>query len=192
MDHPYYKKWLRYYLDLYVKYHYESSSEESLQHFIKKLRSKKQNNQQQRQASDAISLYYEIELSNSNNKNATKKKYTDSKLKKDHLKLTNADWTSVYNDLNAEIKLRHCSFRTLRSYRGWARQFQSFTKSKDPKLLSSSDVKDFLTFLAVEKKVSASSQNQAFNALLFFYRRVGVGPGQQTEIMYKKLNSVSE
>ena len=112
-DHPFYKKWLRYYLDFCVKYHYESSSKESLPHFIQKLRHKKQNNQQQRQASDAISLYYEIELSNSKNKIATKKKYTDSKLKKDHSKLTNADWTSVYNDLNAEIKLRHYSPKSL-------------------------------------------------------------------------------
>jgi hypothetical protein len=75
MDHPFYKKWLRYYLDFCVKYHYESSSKESLPYFIQKLRHKKQNNQQQRQASDAISLYYEIELSNSKNKIATRKKY---------------------------------------------------------------------------------------------------------------------
>ena len=49
---------------------------------------------------------------------------------------------------------------------------QGFTRSKDPQLLSSKDVKDFLTYLAVRRKVSASSQNQAFNALLFFYRHV--------------------
>ena len=78
MDHPFYKKWLRYYLDFCVKYHYESSSKESLPHFIQKLRHKKQNNQQQRQASYAISLYYEIELSDSKNKIATKKKYKNA------------------------------------------------------------------------------------------------------------------
>ena len=39
-------------------------------------------------------------------------------------------------------------------------------------MLSASDVKDFLTFLAVKRKVSASSQNQAFNALLFLFRHV--------------------
>ena len=102
-------------------------------------------------------MYYEIALSNSKNRIATKKKYNEAKLKKGHFKSTNADWTSVYNDLNAEIKLRHYSSKTLRSYRGWVRQFQSYNKSKDPKLLSSPDVKDFLTFLAVKQKVSASS-----------------------------------
>ena len=115
-------------------------------------------------------MFYEITLSNSKNKIATKNNYNETKLKKNQFKLINADWTAVNNDLNAEIKLRHYSPKTLKSYRGWVRQLQSYTKSKDPKLLSSSDVKDFLTFLAVKQKVSASSQNQAFNALLFFYR----------------------
>jgi len=42
----------------------------------------------------------------------------------------------------------------------------------DPELLTTNDVKEFLTYLAVKQKVSASSQNQAFNALLFFFRHV--------------------
>ena len=57
-----------------------------------------------------------------------------------------ADWTPVYINLESEIKLRHYSPKTLEAYRGWARQFQAFTRSKDPQLLSASDVKDFLTF----------------------------------------------
>jgi integron integrase len=83
-----------------------------------------------------------------------------------------ADWRPFYSDLNAEIKLRHYSQKTLKSYRGWVRQLQSFIKSKDPRQLSTSDVKDFLTHLSVERKVAASTQNQAFNALLFFYRHI--------------------
>ena len=39
-------------------------------------------------------------------------------------------------------------------------------------MLTVADVKDFLTYLALERKVAASSQNQAFNALLFFFRNV--------------------
>ena len=54
----------------------------------------------------------------------------------------------------------------------WVKKFQAYTRSKDPQLLSSNDVKEFLTFLAVKRKVSASTQNQAFNALLFIYRHV--------------------
>jgi len=52
------------------------------------------------------------------------------------------------------------------------RKLQAFVRSKDPRLLSMTDVRDFLSFLAVEKKVAASSQNQAFNALLFFFRHI--------------------
>jgi integron integrase len=54
----------------------------------------------------------------------------------------------------------------------WVKKFQTFTRNKDTLLLSSNDVKEFLTFLAVKRKVSASTQNQAFNALLFLYRHV--------------------
>ncbi|MBW1834520.1 MAG: phage integrase N-terminal SAM-like domain-containing protein [Deltaproteobacteria bacterium] len=52
------------------------------------------------------------------------------------------------------------------------RQFQTYTRSKPPALLSTADVKEFLTSLAVKRQVSASTQNQAFNALLFFFRHV--------------------
>jgi integron integrase len=86
--------------------------------------------------------------------------------------LTSSSWVSVYNDLKSEIKIRHYSPSTLKTYIGWARQLQNYTKSKDPQLLLDSDVKDFLTHLAVDRKVAASTQNQAFNALLFLFRHV--------------------
>jgi integron integrase len=87
-------------------------------------------------------------------------------------KLRNADWRPVFTSLKGEISMRHYSPKTLRSYSGWVGKLQAFTKSKDPQLLTPTDVKDFLTYLALERKVSASSQNQAFNALLFFFRHV--------------------
>lgn len=68
--------------------------------------------------------------------------------------------------------MRHYSPKTLKSYRGWTRHFQTFTKSKDYRTLTQQDVVDFLSYLAVERHVSASSQNQAFNALLFLYKHV--------------------
>ncbi len=58
------------------------------------------------------------------------------------------------------------------TYSGWARKFQAFTETKDPTLLSTEDVKAFLTSLAVKRQVAASTQKQAFNALLFFFRYV--------------------
>jgi integron integrase len=85
---------------------------------------------------------------------------------------TGVSWIAVYTRLANDIRVRHDSPKTLKAYRQWVRHFQTFTRSKDPAALSSADVREFLTFLAVHRKVSASTQNQAFNALLFFYRHV--------------------
>ena len=86
--------------------------------------------------------------------------------------MTGASWVGVFEGLDTAIKVRHYSPKTLQTYSLWVRKFQTFTKSKDPGLLSMEDVKAFLSFLAVEKKVAASTQNQAFNALLFLFRHV--------------------
>lgn len=83
-----------------------------------------------------------------------------------------ASWEAEYAKLSNEIQVRHYSPRTLKTYVGWVRKFQTFTRSKTPKLLSTDDVKNFLTDLAVKHHVASSTQNQAFNALLFFYRHV--------------------
>jgi site-specific recombinase XerC len=85
---------------------------------------------------------------------------------------TGSSWVFVFDSLNSEIKIRHYSPKTLKSYRSWTRHFQTFTKSKDYQALTQQDVVDFLSHLAVVKQVSASSQNQAFNALLFLYKHV--------------------
>jgi integron integrase len=74
--------------------------------------------------------------------------------------------------LEDEIRVRHYSSKTLKTYKGWVQKFQIFTRSKNAELLSSDDVKEYLTFLAVKRKVSSTTQNQAFNSLLFLYRHV--------------------
>lgn len=88
------------------------------------------------------------------------------------LQFQGASWEWCYEQLETAIKLRHYSAKTLSAYRGWARKLQTYMKSKDPRLLDVEDIKAFLSYLAVEKKVSASSQNQAFNALLFLFRHL--------------------
>lgn len=88
------------------------------------------------------------------------------------MKLTGADWRWVYDKLKAAIQVRHYSPKTLGSYKVRTQKLQVFTQSKDACLLTMDDVKGFLTFLAVVRKVAASSQNQAFNTLLFLFRHV--------------------
>ncbi len=82
------------------------------------------------------------------------------------------NWMPIYTQLENEIKRRHYSPKTLKAYRTWTRQLQEYTKNKDYQNLCQQDVIDFLSWLAVERKVSASSQNQAFNALLFLFKQV--------------------
>ena len=81
-------------------------------------------------------------------------------------------WVAVYTRLANDIQVRHYSPKTLKASTQWVRHLQTCTRSKDPASLSSADVREFLTSLAVDRKVSASTQNQAFNALLFCYRHV--------------------
>lgn len=87
-------------------------------------------------------------------------------------RMTGASWETQFTRLAEEIEVRHYSPKTLKTYRHWMRHFQAFTRSKPTETLSAADVKEFLTWLAVKKGVSASTQNQAFNALLFLYRYV--------------------
>jgi len=80
------------------------------------------------------------------------------------------EWDAVIETMANEIKVRHYSRKTLQTYAMWTRNFQGYLKNKPPAELGTYDVKDYLTFLAVKCKVASSTQNQAFNSLLFFYR----------------------
>ncbi len=81
-------------------------------------------------------------------------------------------WDQVIEKLAAEIKVRHYSRKTLKTYADWGRKFQHYLSDKPPQDLSSTDVKEYLTYLAVKCRVASSTQNQAFNALLFIFRHV--------------------
>lgn len=72
------------------------------------------------------------------------------------------EWDAVLEKLAAEIKVRHYSRKTLQAYAKWSRSFQRFLRNKPPQELSTADVKEYLTFLAVKCNVAASTQNQAF------------------------------
>jgi integron integrase len=181
----YYLKWLRYYLDFCHKYNFEKMDFKSLPLFIDKLRSKKQNEDQMKQAARAVQFFYSLSKTNVIAESVSEKSQIkehrlpyNAKIEKETSPVQigndnlNQSWQEAYQNLAGEIKVRHYSPKTLKSYRGWAMKFQTFTRSKSIGSLDSDDVKRFLTYQAVELNVSASSQNLAFNALLFFYRHV--------------------
>ena len=71
-----------------------------------------------------------------------------------------------------EARRRRLSLATERSYRGWILRFVRFHHRRHPRELGAAEIADFLSHLAVERRVSASTQNQALAALLFLYRTV--------------------
>ncbi len=70
------------------------------------------------------------------------------------------------------IRVKGYSIRTEQSYASWIRRFIFFHYKRHPKDMGKEDIEAYLTHLAVNRHVSPSSQNQAFNALLFLYRNV--------------------
>jgi len=182
--HKDYKKWLRYYLDFCGKYPLPDSKSERVKLFIDKLRQKKQTPKQQGQAAHAVSLLFEIQTKKDIASAPPMPQQTASSPKpsprkqwrqwEDGYAVTSAspEWDKLISDLAAEIKTRHYSRKTLKTYALWARQYQRFLRDKPPSDLSSTDVKEYLTYLAVKCHVAASTQNQAFNALLFLFRHV--------------------
>lgn len=70
------------------------------------------------------------------------------------------------------IRSQHLAVRTEKTYLQWIRRFVEFHGRRHPRELGPSDVESFLTYLAVERKVSAATQNQALGAVLFLYRQV--------------------
>ncbi|TLZ43257.1 MAG: integron integrase [Gammaproteobacteria bacterium] len=70
------------------------------------------------------------------------------------------------------MRTRHLSLRTEQAYLQWMRRYIGFHGSRHPRQLGATAVEQFLTHLAVHRKVSSATQNQALQALLFLYRQV--------------------
>ena len=70
------------------------------------------------------------------------------------------------------LRTRHMSRRTEEAYVFWVRRFIVFHGKRHPAEMGAPEVTAFLSHLAMERRVSASTQNQALSALLFLYRHV--------------------
>jgi integron integrase len=80
--------------------------------------------------------------------------------------------SALIAQLRDAIRVRHFSVRTEQAYVTWVKRFIRFHSLAHPDALDASAVADFLSWLAVERNVSSSTQNQALNALVFLYRDV--------------------
>ena len=78
----------------------------------------------------------------------------------------------LLDQLRAVLRIKHYSLRTEKSYLQWARRYILFHRKRHPREMGVGEVQSFLSFLAVKQRVSASTQNQALNALVFLYKHV--------------------
>jgi integrase len=150
-----YRKWLRFYLDFCAKYRHPPADRDSLPEFLRKLSAKGQSVERQQAAAASVQIYHD--------------------LLKGGLAATrggDSGWDACVERLKEEVRLRQYSPKTLQTYRTWTNTFRGFLAGKGPAQVDSEDVRRFLTDLAVRKQVAASTQNQAFNALLFLFRHV--------------------
>ena len=70
------------------------------------------------------------------------------------------------------LRLQHKSYRTEQSYIYWIRKFLQFHNMRHPREMGAAEIREFLSHLAVQKNVAASTQKQALNAIMFMYIQV--------------------
>jgi integron integrase len=78
----------------------------------------------------------------------------------------------LLEQLRHRLRTRHYSKKTAKAYCGWVRRFVLFHNRRHPNTMGEAEIAAFLTHLANERDVSASTQNQAMHAILFLYRHV--------------------
>src|SRR5512140_328258 len=78
----------------------------------------------------------------------------------------------LLQQLRDRIRFRHYSLRTERTYAHWVRRFIAHSGMRHPREMGAPEVTAFLSSLATERNVAASTQNQALSAILFLYKEV--------------------
>ncbi len=78
----------------------------------------------------------------------------------------------LLDQVSDALRLKHYSYRTEQSYLDWIRRYILYHNKAHPKDMGEAEIQVFLTHLATERNVSASTQNQALSALIFLYRNV--------------------
>ncbi len=185
---PHYIRWV----EMYLRFQEKSSIGNGTSDFFEKLEQKYES-WQVNQAREAIRLYEIFAAglcrddgsreSHVSNENKTVMKNHSSSIrsrKEDEKKdITHGDdssdslsWDSSIDTVKRILRLKHRAYQTEKNYIGWLLRFRQFIREKPISLISEEDLRSFLSYLAVERSVSASTQKQAFNALLFFYRHI--------------------
>ena len=155
---PFYQHWVARYHEYCEENHVNESESTALHSFMRYL-GKNHEEWQVKQAQDAVKLFKYFQ------------RQQQSKAQDKNLEEKD-QWKKIEEETVKALRLRHRSLRTEKSYIGWLRRFYSFIEYKEVEKVNQADLKDFLSYLAVDCKLAASTQNQAFNAILFVFRHV--------------------
>jgi integron integrase len=164
---PYYAYWVSRYLTFANRLE-NMDKAEMLQRFLDDLQSHQHMEEWQvQQARDAVQLYTNHCLGGKN---------TDVSTAVSNILTGDFDPDGIMDKLREAIRIKHYSYSTERTYRDWVKRFFEYTSKVRGGAIRDTpgveDIRDFLSYLAVSRNVSASTQNQAFNALLFLFRSV--------------------
>ena len=89
-----------------------------------------------------------------------------------HTNPTSPQGKKLLDQVSDAIRLKHYSYRTEQTYKEWIKRYILFHSKRHPKDMGADEIQNFLSHLAAERNVAASTQNQALSAILFLYRHV--------------------
>jgi integron integrase len=78
----------------------------------------------------------------------------------------------LLDQVSDALRTKHYSYRTEQTYIDWIKRYILFHKKRHPREMGANEIREFIVYLATERKVVASTQNQALSAILFLYRTV--------------------
>lgn len=82
------------------------------------------------------------------------------------------DFTALHKAVLQALRVEHYAFKTEKTYWQWIRKFVRYNRDRRPSEMGGPEIHAFLSYLALNENVAASTQNQALNALVFLYRKV--------------------
>jgi len=179
----FYVKWVQAFVDFRPEKKLRDRSAEDIRSFLENLRNRPRIEEWHvQQAERSLKILYErflpgyvpvhVPASAPSEPIVEKKQGTQSNRFRDRVIPGEVDrlFFPLVQALKTEIRGRHYSIRTETAYLDWVRRFIAFHGYADPKSMEGTlEVKEYLDFLAVEREVAASTQNQALNGLVFFF-----------------------
>lgn len=125
------------------------------------------------QARDAVEIYYERfrgialdPIENSGPSTVTPRTSSDSDIAQ------RVNIPALEKSVTTALRIEHYALKTEKAYLQWIKRFVAFHDNKKPSYMGAAEIHQFLSDLALNKKVASSTQNQALNAIVFLYRKV--------------------